>query len=66
MTRIEALEREVQQLSAAELASFRSWFTAFDAAIWDQQVQDDVEAGKLDDLADTALADHRVGRSRTL
>jgi hypothetical protein len=29
-------------------------FAAFDAAAWDQQIDDDVKAGRLDRLADTA------------
>lgn len=66
MTKIEALEREVQSLSAEELASFRAWFAAYDSAAWDRQLEDDVHAGKLDGLADAALTDHRAGRSRKL
>ena len=66
MTKIEKLEQEIQALSAKELTSFRAWFAAFDAAAWDQQIDADVKAGRLDRLADTALADHRAGRSRKL
>ena len=66
MTKIEKLERDIRGLSAKELAAFREWFAAFDAAAWDQQLEEDVKAGKLDTLADTALADHRAGRSRKL
>ena len=66
MTKVEKLEREVRGLTAEELATFREWFAAFDAAAWDQQLEADVKAGKLDALADEALADHRAGRSRKL
>ena len=66
MTKIEKLEREVRDLSAKELATFREWFAAFDAAEWDRQLEEDVKAGKLDALADAALADHRAGRSQRL
>ncbi len=66
MTKIEKLERDIRGLSAKELATFREWFAAFDAAAWDQQLEADVKAGKLDSLADAALADHRAGRSRRL
>jgi len=66
MTKIEKLEREIRGLRAKELATFREWFAAFDAAAWDQQLEEDVKAGKLDALADAALADHRAGRSRKL
>jgi hypothetical protein len=66
MTKVEKLERDIRSLSARELTTFRQWFAAFDAAAWDQQLEEDVKAGKLDQLADAALADHRAGRSRKL
>jgi hypothetical protein len=66
MTKIEALEREIRGLSAQELTEFRSWFAEFDAALWDIQLEADAAAGKLDALADEALAEHRAGRSRKL
>ncbi len=66
MTRVEKVEREVQSLSPKELASFRQWFTAFDAEAWDQQFEADVKAGKLDALAERALRDHVAGKSTKL
>lgn len=66
MTALEKLEQEVAELSPEELAQFRAWFAAFDAAAWDRQIDADVEAGRLDARADEALADHRAGRSRRL
>jgi len=66
MTKIEKLEREIRGLTAKELATFREWFAAFDAVAWDHQLEEDVKAGKLDAVADAALADHRAGRSRKL
>ena len=59
MTKIEKLEREIRILTAKKLATFREWFAAFDAAAWDRQIEKDAKAGKLDALADAALADHR-------
>jgi hypothetical protein len=66
MTKIEKLERDIRGLSPQELAAFREWFAAFDSAAWDQQLEQDVKAGRLDALADAALADHRAGRSQKL
>jgi len=64
MTKIEKLEREITTLSGVELSEFRRWFLEFDASAWDRQVEADVNAGALDNLADEALADHLAGRSR--
>ena len=66
MGKIEALERQVQDLSAEELTAFRRWFAEFDAEIWDQQFEADVKAGKLDALAEKALQAHAAGRSTKL
>ena len=66
MTKVEQLERDVERLSPRELASFRAWFEAFDAAAWDHQIEADARSGKLDPLADAAIAEHKAGRSRKL
>jgi hypothetical protein len=66
MTRIEELERQIQRLSAEELAEFRQWYLQFDNEAWDAQMDADVRAGKLDALADEALKEHQAGRSSAL
>ncbi len=65
-SKVETLEKEIQDLSRDELASFRKWFVKFDAVEWDRQIENDIEAGKLDKLAARALAAHKRGESREL
>jgi len=64
MTKVESLEREVEKLSPEELATFREWFATYDADAWDEQIERDVRAGKLDRLAAEALAAHDRGKTR--
>jgi len=66
MTNVEKIEQEVRRLSEQELASFRAWFSEFDAASWDRKFETDAASGRLDAFADAALADHDAGRSRKL
>jgi len=66
MSRISDLERQIQSLSADELASFRQWFAEFDAAAWDRQFEADVKAGKLDTLGERARQAHAGGKSSKL
>ncbi len=66
MTKVEKIEQEVRRLSEQELASFRAWFSEFDAESWDRKFETDATSGRLDALADAALADHAGGRSRKL
>ncbi len=63
MSKVNDLERQVQQLSADELAAFRRWFAEFDAEVWDRQIESDAKAGKLDSLADRARDAHAAGKS---
>jgi hypothetical protein len=66
MTKLEDIEKAVTKLAPAELAKFRAWFEAFDAALFDEKIGRDVESGKLDRLADKARADFHAGRAREL
>ena len=66
MTKIEELEKKVEELSPRELSLFREWFATFDAEIWDRQLESDVAEGKLDDLANEAIAAHKRGDSRDI
>ena len=66
MSDVERIERQVQGLSAEELAEFREWFLEFDWKVWDRQIERDVEAGKLDSLVDNALHDQAAGKTKPL
>ena len=66
MSKIEAIEQQIEKLSPAELTAFRSWYVAFDAEAWNRQFEADVQAGKLEALADKALRDHTSGQSTKL
>lgn len=63
MTKIEALEKKILELSPEELADFRAWFLEYDAAAWDEQIASDAKSGKLDALAREAKAHYDSGKS---
>lgn len=66
MTRVAKLEKEVQQLSRDELSTFRDWFRKYDSDAWDREIEKDILAGRLDSLAEEAIAAHKAGRSKEL
>lgn len=66
MTRVQKLEKKIRELTASELAAFRSWFEEYDAAQWDKQIKEDAITGRLDSLAEKALADHKAGRTKEI
>ena len=63
---LQQLEKTVSELSPDQLSRFRAWFLAFDADKWDEQLKGDVAAGRLDQLADDAIGEHRAGKSSKL
>ena len=66
MGNVKSIETAVEAPPPSELAEFRRWFAEFDAAAWDQQIEQDAASGKLDQLAAEALADYRTGSAREL
>jgi hypothetical protein len=54
MTTAEDIEKAIEQLAPRELARFRAWFEAFDAAHFDAAIERDIGAGKLDARAEHA------------
>ena len=60
MTKLEKIESEITVLSRSELSALREWFREYDAEEWDRQLEADADSGKLDQLAEKALANrHR-------
>ncbi len=63
---LKQIETAISQLSTRELAQFREWFAHFDADLWDNEFERDVQNGKLDRLADQALEHARSNRCTPL
>ena len=66
MSTVHEIEEAIRGLEPQEIAALRDWFAAFDAEIWDRQLEQDVAAGRLDRLAEEALGDLREGRCTDL
>lgn len=66
MTQVQKIEEEVASLPKLELAKFRSWFEKFDAQEWDKQIERDMTSGKLDDIANKAIADFKLGNYKDI
>jgi hypothetical protein len=64
MASIEELANEVQQLSREELVTFRDWFRKYDSDEWDKEIEEDIWAGRLEGLANKAIADHKAGKTK--
>jgi hypothetical protein len=64
IARLQTVEKAVAELTAAEIATFRRWLAEFDASVWDDQIEADASADKLDPLADGARGDYHDWRAR--
>ena len=63
---VASLEHAVEQLGRDDLAVFRDWFSAYEAAEWDAQIERDISAGKLDKLAADGIEEFKAGTTRSL
>jgi hypothetical protein len=60
------LETAVASLPPAELSAFAKWFENYLADAWDDQIEADIRAGKLDEPGQRADADFEAGRAKPL
>jgi hypothetical protein len=60
------IKNAVDQLSPKEFAELVAFLRERDNAAWDKEFEEDVTAGRLDKLADEAIADLKQGRTTPL
>jgi hypothetical protein len=60
------IKRAVERFSPNELAKFTQWFEGYCAELWDQQIEQDVKANRLDHLIREADADSKAERFTSL
>lgn len=63
MTELAKIQSAVEQLPEPELRKFQAWFAELRARQWDDQIDRDLAAGKLDERAEKWRADHWAGKS---
>ncbi len=61
---ITELEQAITQLSPQDYIRLREWFEKFEAQQWDEQIERDAKAGKLDKIAEKALHEYRAGKTQ--
>ena len=66
MASVDQIEKAILELPPQELRKLSAWIAELDQERWDDQLAQDVAAGKLDRLADEAIRDFQAGRFRTL
>ena len=63
MSTVQEIERAIEQLPPEELFKLTDWLSSRIADAWDRRIEEDIHAGRLDELAAEAIAEHRAGKS---
>ena len=66
LSAVKDIEKAITLLPIDQLRHFRTWYEKFDSNRWDEQIIKNVATGKLDALAEAAIADHKLGKSKEL
>jgi hypothetical protein len=63
---VHELENAVASLAPDELTAFAKWFENYLADAWDERIEADIRAGRLDEAGRRADADFEAGRAKPL
>jgi hypothetical protein len=66
MSKVERIEKEIEQLSRSEFTQLRDRILERDWASWDAQIEKDAQTGKLDEAVGESKEDYKAGRTRGL
>ena len=63
---VKEIELAITQLPAEDLAELAAWFADYCAEMWDKQIEQDLETGRLDALLKEVDAEYKAGLSQPL
>ena len=63
---IQELETAIKKLSTRELANLTTWLIDYHKQIWDQQIENDLDSGRLDQLLEEIDSEYAAGLAKSL
>ena len=63
---ITEIKEAVMKLSTGELTELVEWLDEFYESLWDRQIEEDLESGKLDHLIKQARQEFREGKCQKI
>lgn len=66
MSNLEQIEAAILSLPSSEFEQLRHWFFDLDYERWDEQLEQDIADGKLDALAQEAIAEFKARHCQEL
>ncbi|MFB2769754.1 hypothetical protein ACE1AT_10760 [Pelatocladus sp. BLCC-F211] len=66
MSTLEQIEAAILTLASQDFERLRQWFFDLDYQRWDEQLEQDIADGKLEALAQEAIAEFESGQCREI
>lgn len=66
ISNLEQIEAAILSLPSNEFEKLRQWFLDLDYERWDEQIEQDIEDGKLEAFAQEAIAEFEAGHCREI
>ena len=63
---INEIETAIKQLPPEEVSELMSWLERYHAQIWDKQIADDLDAGRLDSVLAEVDKEYEAGLAKPL
>ncbi len=63
---VKEIEAAIAQLSPPDLAELAAWFADYHNQVWDRQLEQDLDSGRLDNLLNEVEAEYKSGQAKPL
>lgn len=63
---VQEIETAITQLSTKELTMLQAWLDEYHAQVWDRQIEDDLEVGRLDTVLAEVEQEYQAGLTKPL
>lgn len=63
---VQEIETAITQLSTKQLAELSQWFAEYRAQAWDEQIEQDLSAGRLDAVLKEVDTEYEAGEAKPL
>jgi hypothetical protein len=63
---VQEIERAIDALTPQQIEELYAWFDQRHPQLFDTQLKADLDAGRIDDRINRALADHKAGNTQPL
>lgn len=63
---VQEIETAISQLPAKDLPELTAWLADYQQRLWDQQIEDDLESGRLDAMLGEVEQDYAAGLAHPL